>query len=337
MKLVNSGSLPLMDKKRIWSNVDFSYAPVWTILLPLSNGSVFSSDQAHANIIMETSSSFEEQWNDVIGELHEKRFIGKLLMKNWLFWLFKILARIELKKYFNSCIKKDAIIILNATLSPRIMKTITYNLPIYTTYGMQECNHILAINDYSTMEHGTENCVGTFVEGVSGDIRKEVVYNDEGSLLIVSTALSKDLTLEKDVWYDTRDHASVKNGLLFIYGKIRYLIKNSNYVGSNLENIERIMKNIPYFKEVFIFEDGNNLYHLMVYPNNKVVEAMKYGLLDFNNLIKPYTDLINERFGIDFLVDIKIVFHSFLKSHTGKIQKGLYFLASRRDAEEYGF
>lgn len=334
IKLCNTELLPVIENKKIHCDIDYAYAPVWSMLWPLVNGGVFAETKEHANVLLDSSNSFEEKWNYVTEEIYEKKFIGKLLMKSWLYWLFRMVARYYLKQYLNSGTKKDAIIILNAFLSPRIMKTIAYYLPVYTTYGMQECNHILAINDYSTSRHEEHACVGQFIEGVGGDVKASFAFANEGSLTIVSTALSPNLSYEKDVWWDTRDHASLNNNLLFIYGKMRYVIKTHTTEGANFENVERVLKNIPYFKDVMAFDDNEGNHHLMVYPNAKVIEAMKYGLMDFMKLIEPYVGIVNTHYGLGFLSDIKIVFYDFLRSHNGKIQKGWYQAITNQSIEE---
>ncbi len=325
LKLSDSLLLPDFNYQRVYSEVDYSYAPIWTILLPLVDKGIFVANPSQAEILLESSISFEDKWNFVTGELYETRIIGKLLMKDWLYWLFRIVTRHLLKKHFNYVTKKKAIIIINAFLSPRILKTVLAKLPIYTTYGMQECNHILAINDYSENEMFEDSCVGTLLKGVSGDIKSNASFNrDEGSLTIASKLLASNLTFEKDVWWDTRDHASIKNDLLFIYGKMRYSIKDSIISGANLENVERIIKSIPYFKEVMIFKDHNEDYHVVVYPNVKTAEAIQHGLLYIANVIKPFVKILNDSYGPDFFADIKIMHSDFLKSHTGKIRKGAY-------------
>jgi hypothetical protein len=128
----------------------------------------------------------------------------------------------------------------------------------------------------------------------------------------------------------------MRDRLVFVYGKKRYSFKNSVYTGTNFENIERLLKSVPYFKDVFVFEDELGSYHLMIYPNLKIVQAMKYGLLDFTNFIKPYMRLMNESYDQTFFQDITINFTDFLRSHTNKIQKGWYYMVveSQNDLEE---
>jgi hypothetical protein len=336
LKLSDSLSLPDLDRRKIYSEVDYDYAPVWTILLPLVENAIFVSNQSQAEILIESSSSFEDKWNFVTGELYETRIIGKLLMEDWLYWPFRVITRYLLRKHLNYGTKKKAIIIINAFLSPRILKTVLAKFPIYTTYGMQECNHILAINDYSGVDMLEDNCVGKFIKGVSGDIKQLYHTADEGSLVITSKLLSDYLSFERDIWWDTRDHANIKNDLLFIYGKMRYNIDNSSTIGANFENVERIIKSVPYFKEVLIFKDGKDMYHVLVYPNMKSVEAIQRGLLYLSSIIKPFVGMLNENFGIDFFVDIKVMHSPFLKSHTDKIRKGAYIAIIEEEYKQKG-
>jgi long-subunit acyl-CoA synthetase (AMP-forming) len=325
-KLTASNLLPSLEGEIFYSEIDFSYAPVYSILWPMVNGAIFTKLNSKSHIVLQSSDMFKNYWDDVVNEVYQMRFIGKWLMESWLYWLFKLIVRWKLKRRLNEECKKKAIVILNAILPPRVLETVVRKLPIYTTYGMQECNHILAVNNYSTKEHCKESCVGELLTEVGASIFKE--YNDEGSLMIVSTALSSDIE-RTEGWYNTRDHATIQSttstALIFVYGKMRYVIRSSVYAGSNLENIERIMKNVPYFKDVFIYQSADEKYHMMIYPNIDISSTTNYGLLDLTKMIKPYNTLINQRYGIEFISDVALSYYDFIRSHTGKILKGAYF------------
>jgi hypothetical protein len=328
MKLYDSNLLPNISSKSVYSKVNFSDAPIWSILWPLHSGAYFVFSLQEAQICIENNNTFEQCWQDTSKNIYEIRWIGKQLLKSHFFWLLKLIIRHKLKTYFNFGVKKDAIIILNAFLAPNILKTIVSHLPIYTTYGMQECNQILAINNFSTKQHCKDNCVGEALDGVGISIKETNIQSGEGSLVINSNHLSNLLSVEKGVYYDTRDHASleqlsVNKVLIYIYGKAKYAIKNSMYSGSNYENLERILKNVPYFKNVMLFSLNNEL-HVIVYPNSEIAELGCFELLDFKNFIKVYKTILNDKYGEDFIKDIKINFSDFIKTHDGKIKKIVY-------------
>jgi acyl-CoA synthetase (AMP-forming)/AMP-acid ligase II len=330
-KLAFTDALPELYNTNVnTTGLTYSYAPIWSILWPIVSGGIFCPDYFRADVIILSSGEFEKHWKLVTEDLYEKRFIGKLLTKDWLYWLFKWLTKRRLDTYFNSSVKKKAIIIMNAFMPPRINDTIT-NLPVYTTYGMQEMNHVVTVNDRSTKALRAENCVGRLLEGISGEVRDK-------SLVLCSPLISDDYKLEKGAWYDTRDQAHFDvGGLLFVYGKMKFNIKTSLVTyDANRENLERIMRNIPYFADVLCFQDSADNNHLLIYPNPKVIEAMQYGMLDFMNLIKPYLPMINDRYDSAFLSSIKLVFSDFIRTHTGKIHKELYLIASRQDKEKIG-
>lgn len=332
LALGDSDILPGIQSKVVYSEVNFADAPVWTILWPIYAGALFSFSLHEADVVITNNCGFEHIWNKVSKNIYDIRFIGKLLFKNWLNWLFKIIARYKLKKYFNSDIKKSAIIILNAFLSPRITKTIVGHLPVYTTYGIQETNQIVAVNNYSTFQHMKDNCVGELIYPTTASIRGNELEKGEGSLVITSPLLSPFVEVEKSTYFDTRDHASLEvhnnRTLVYIYGRISYAIKDSTYFGHNLENLERILKNVPYFKDVLFYEDAKEDRHIIIFPNVEILECANFDLLDFKNFIKSYKLYINNMCGVDFVTDVKMIVEDFFRTHTGNVKKGLYFPAN---------
>ena len=114
---------------------------------------------------------------------------------------------------------------------------------------------------------------------------------------------------------------------------MKYAIRDSAFEGSNTENLERILKNVPYFKDVMILEYENDFY-ILIYPDVSIVENAKIGLIDFKNFIKPYKVLLNNKYGVDFIKEIKIVFKDFVRTHDGKIKKALYSAALETEFED---
>lgn len=330
LKLSDSRLTPMLSGKKVYSEISFAYAHVWTILLPLYEGAIFCFTDDIANVVIHSNYSFEEIWNNASENIYEKRWIGKLLLKHRLEWLFKFFIKKELKRYFNSITQKKAIIVLNASLPSRIIKTIVKSLPIYTTYGIQEANQIVAINNYSTKLHTQEGCVGEVLDNIGVSLKLGLNNLNEGSLVLVSDHISKELDMEKDVFYDTRDHSTITNlglnrNLLFVYGKMRNTIKGSITKGGNIEIIERILKNIPYFKDVLITK-FNDDYVVLIQPNSNIIEIKGIGLIDFNNHIKQYKSVLNDKFGSDFVSHIKIIPGDFKRTHTGSIKRLMYQL-----------
>lgn len=339
LKLINSNLLPTIEGSTIHSEINFAIAPVWTILWPLYSNCKFAFSNTEAEIVITNTGLFEQHWHYVSKNLYETRILGKLLLKTWFNWLFLILMRCNLKKYFHFGTKKKGIIILNSFLAPRIIKTIVGHLPIYTTYGIQETNQIVTVNNYSTKSLQKENCVGEPFEGVLVSIRENNIHAGEGSLMIMADHFANTVDLEKGVYFDTRDHASLedeKNTLLVkIYGKIKYAVKNTDHFGSNYENLERILKNVPYFKEILFFSDDDNTLYVFIFPNSDIVEANSFGLIDFHNFVKSYKTLITDVYGIDFIHSIKLTYQDFYKTHDFRIKKAFYHKAVRDDLKNF--
>jgi len=331
MKLVDTDLLPNLKGKAVYSEINFAIAPVWCILWPLYSDARFVFSKIEASIVITNTNAFENHWYEVVKHIYQIRWFGKLLLETCFSWLFTLIARHRLKKDFNFGTRKDAIIILNAFLSPRIIHTIVGKLPIYTTYGVQETNQVIAINNYSSKKHKEQNCVGEPLNTITVGIKELNVQTGEGALVIASDHFANYLEISKGIYYDTNDHASIdiSNGktFLFVYGKLKYAIKNSPFNGSNYENLERILKNVPYFKEVFIFMTGEDC-HILIKPNKEVIEANKMGLLDFKNFVKGYKATLNQEYGIDFIKSVTVLHDKFLKTHDGKIKKAVYFVAN---------
>lgn len=336
-KLSLSDLLPVLQNKSVYSEIPFSYAPVWLILWPLVDDAYFTFSPIESDIIIHDTFTFEEVWNFVSKRVYDIRWIGKLMLKSTFSWLFNIIMKYNIRKEIHLGNKKEAIIILNSTLSPRIISIITKSLPLYTTYGMQELNQILSVNNYSTKSHKKLNCVGEVFEGIQIGIKEYNIQFGEGSLMVASNHYCNNIELSKDIYYDTEDHASLNTHkdttLLHIFGKTKYAIRNSPFDGSNYENLERLLKNIPFFKEVYIKyiqekDDGEasidrNL-HIFVYPNISILEINKMGYIDFSLFIKQYKNFINTRYGIDFVKSVVVVYNEFIHTHNNKLHKGPY-------------
>lgn len=327
-KLAETQLLPGIYGKPIFSEVDFAIAPVWTILWPLISGSTFAFSMNDANIVIQNNESFERAWNVIAKNLYGKRFLGKIFLKSWATFITKWVFRYKLKRYFNYGTKKDAIIILNAFLAPRVMKTIVGYLPLYTTYGIQETNQIVAINNYSSAKHMDDNCVGEILLGINVDLRSATYYAGEGSLMISTNLLADTVNLEKELYYDTRDHARLLTHndklLLFIYGKAKYTITDATFIGANYENLERYLKNVPYFKDVLVYRKGKDELHIIIYPHIDILSIANFGLIDFKNFISGYGSLVNKIYGVGFIKSVKLIYRDFPRTHDGKIKKIFY-------------
>lgn len=328
LKIDDSGLLPNLNNKVVFSDIPFSEAIIWTILWPLYSNAIFAFSINEADILISNTKKFESLWNIASKSIYDTAFIGKLLFKDIFSFLFNFLIKRHMKNDLNYGKKKEAVIVLNSTLSPRIIKTLRDSIPLYTTYGIQETNQIIAINNYSSYNHCLDNCVGEVFDGISIDVRaNDLGVHGEGSLVIATPLLATSVEKEKDTYYDTRDHGSLmhyKNRtLVFVYGKMQNIVKNTVKTNNNYETIERILKNIPYFKDVLFYKYGED-YYLMIYPNLEIIQSYGFDLIDFKNYIKQYRSILNDTFDVDFIKEIKIMMKDFGRTYSGNIKRIFY-------------
>jgi long-subunit acyl-CoA synthetase (AMP-forming) len=317
------GVTPYNGLQTVYSKVEFAESHYVTVLLPFVKGCVFVGSKDDAEVVIENTNSIEKMWRKNVSYLYGNKFLSFLFSISWMEWLFK---RIAIRKVWNYYGKKlKALVVYNSVMNEGILSILVGNLPIYTTYGSQETNQLVAINNFSSPKKRLPNAVGTALPGLLFK-----TYEDE--LEIVGTSLfnryvgdeSQTLKVRYRDNYLTGDIGFSDSDVLFVYGRASAIYHNEFKLPIQLDKLERIIKSIPYFKEVLLFPDNNKLY-LLAYPDINMVETKGLGLLRLKELMKIYLNRINT--GLNESVSIQnivILTEPLKKNKNGKICRYFY-------------
>jgi long-subunit acyl-CoA synthetase (AMP-forming) len=132
------------------------------------------------------------------------------------------------------------------------------------------------------------------------------------------------------MWYYTGDVANVtSDDILFVYGRKSRLFADKTGFIVNLDNMERIIKNIPYIHEAILVSlvKGHSIEFILgIYPDESFVESKNLGLLQLQELlnesIKPLEKAILGDHKIKLPVRIKP--EEFMKTFDDKIKLYAY-------------
>ena len=303
--------LPFEELDKVYVNIPFAESHFLSVLLPTIKRCNFVGDPRNANVFIENTNTFENTWREIVDDIYTIPIISFLLTFPSMKWLFKRLAIYKMKKHYGKNIK--SIIIYNSTVNEEIMSTLVGSLPIYTTYGSQETIQLVAINDYKTSERRKPFCVGRLL---SHDI---VCSTVEDVLELNSPALFNKYVGDKFYTREVKFNDNYVTGdigflrqdtrLLYIYGRQSAILENEFKLPIQADKIERILKAIPYIKELIIYSDReDHMLNLLVYPNTNFVEAKGIGLVALKSLLLKYLDRINKI--LENNVQIKNIFIS---------------------------
>ena len=324
--------LPYDMGDKIYCNVDFSTSHYLSVLMPFIKGCVFTINPRDAEVFIEDTQSIQTLWRQRVDSVLEVRFLNWLFVKTPFRLLFKGLAIRRLKSYFNKGNKLKSLMIYNWFGSERIISTLRGRLPLFTTYGSQECNQLIAYNDYSSKELNQANCAGRFIRGYEWKVDpdfNELLLNSKSMFLQYHSDLDWTDAVRDALWYTTGDIANVtSDGIVYVYGRKRRLFADNTGFTINLDNMERIIKNIPYINEALLiaFVKGDSIeFTLAIHPDEAFVESKRLGLLQLHKLLMDLAKKLQRDLVGDYKITRVLLREDpFEKTFDGKIERHLY-------------
>lgn len=320
---------------KVYSNIDFSTSHILTVMIPFIKGCIFVDNRLEANYVIEDSITFKTVWYNVVDSIMENNIVNFFLSKRLFYFLYKFIARDLLISHYNRGEKIKKVIIYNDYIPERIKNVIKNKFPLFTTYGSQESNQLIAYNDYSNKILKSKNCVGSFIRGYEHSFSKQ-------ELLIFSKSMFSEYFADKawtnfvkgDIWYKTGDVGYTCNNYLFIKGRKKCEIEGVYRLPVQVDYIERMIGGNPYVKESIIIkveDEGddpskiNGAFKLFVYPNVPFVESKNMGLIELKKLLDMYLEKINsELYPFERIESINISSEPLNKTFDGKIKRHLY-------------
>ena len=316
------GVMPYNTMDTVYVKSDFADSHFVTVLLPFVKGCEFTGNKNHANIVIEDTNSIENMWYDEISYVYSKFWFSLLSSNKRLNCISDRIVAHKIKNYYGSELKK--LMVYNNTINQGLLTLLAKYLPLVTTYGSQETNQLVAINNYSTKEKCKLYTVGTILPGMVITFCNEELEVTSSTLFtkyIGDPAYTREVRFRDN--YVTGDIGFINSsdGVMTIYGRKSAIYYNAFKLPIQLDKLERIIKTIPYIKDAMINQIHGKLY-LVVYPNIEFGETKKLGYLRLRRLMKQYLIKINESLDNNcYLDDIILVEEPFLKTHDGKIRR----------------
>jgi len=320
-----SDVMPYGELDVIYSNVEFAESHYISVLLPLIKGCVFTGNSDKAEVVIEDTISMEKKWRQVASYLYNRTILSFLFRISWMKWLFRCLAVKNVKKYYRKNLK--ALIIYNSTINDDILRTLVKKLPLYTTYGSQETNQLVAINNFDSKEKLLPGAVGNALQGIVFSTQDDELEMSSPTIFdryvgdeeYTREVKFKDNYVSGDVGYNNPN-----TNVLFVYGRKSATYYNNFKLPIQLDKLERTIKSIPYLEEAFLLPRGRKLI-LLVYPDINFVEAKRLGYLHLIELMKVYLHRINSNVSESTRIDdIKVLTRPLIKTQDGKICRYFY-------------
>jgi long-subunit acyl-CoA synthetase (AMP-forming) len=328
-------AVPFKEMNKVYSNVEFAESHFLTVLLPFVKGCILVGSKDQAEVVIEDTNSIESVWRNEVNYLYSKRVYSFLFSITWMKWLFKKIALLKMKSYYGK--KLEALVVYNSTIHEEILSTLIGKFPIYTTYGSQETNQLVAINDFSTKVKRMPFAVGTALQNIFLNTTNEEELEISGTTLferyVGDDSYTREVRYRDNYLTGDIGVTDPKSNVLFVYGRKKAIILNDFKLPVQLDKIERIIKSIPYIQEVIILlrrsidqeERTVDKLILLVYPDINFVEAKGLGILHTESLMEIYRKKINQALDQPIQIDTVILMtESFLKTHDGKICRYYY-------------
>ncbi len=154
-------------------------------------------------------------------------------------------------------------------------------------YGLTETAPVVCVNTYRARRYGS---VGRPLKGVKISIVKASPKTKDGEIIVSGpnvmkgyyNNLEKTLEVLKNGWFYTGDIGYLRNGFLFISGRLKNLIVLGGGKKVFPEEIEQVMSESPYIKEICVL-------------GKKAKEGLKAGTEEVCAVIVPNLDRFNTK------------------------------------------
>ena len=171
-----------------------------------------------------------------------------------------------------------------AALSPQIAHTfIGLGLPICQGYGLTESSPVVSVN---LLEKNDPASIGVPLPGVEVAFGENQVLRVRGPNVMMGYWKNPEATakvLSPDGWLDTGDQAKMKDGFLYITGRIKEIIVLGNGEKVPPVDMEIAAQLDPLFEQVMIVGEGKPYLAALVVLNAE--QAKKAGKLDDKALV----------------------------------------------------
>lgn len=170
-----------------------------------------------------------------------------------------------------------------------------FGIQVVTCYGISECSPSV-----SSMrnDHYDPASVGNALYGVELKISEENEILVKGTGVFLGYYKNEEATKAamEDGWFKTGDMGELKDGFLYVNGRIKNLIVLSNGKNVSPEELEKeITKNVSNINEVVVYANGDEII-AEIYAedaSDEVKENIKNGILNLNRSLPTYKHIAN--------------------------------------------
>jgi len=325
--------LPYHELHGVYSEVEFAHSHIITVLIPFIKGCAFVESADDANVIIESTETFEQKWYEEVESILEVKFLYWLFKKRIFQNLFDIIAGRTIRRFYDNM---EHIVVYNGAIQERALKIARKYLPLHVTYGSQEANQLMACNDFSAPAYCRPGSVGRSVGLLTLNKHNELEFESEGVFDLylgdaAHTAYIKSnypQMLPTDMYKVSRirtgDHGAIVEGSIILKGRMSSVYKHDDKI-TNLDEVERYIRSLPYIEECIMIPWENDGVHVIVQIRKHLIEAHKLGWFETTRLLdRFYKTLSNAMENHIVLADAVISPETFYKSFDGKIRTRLY-------------
>ena len=309
--IATSKSVCVADPSLLTLPLHHTYGFVASVTIPMLIGSSIFINSSTRNLIRDINYAKPEYMAVVpliaevmykkIWESAEKNGKEKLLKK--LITVSDALCRIGIDlrtKFFSSVIdgfggNLKILVIGGAAIDPAIVRCFnSFGIKALVGYGITECSPVV-----STVrnKHYCPESVGTVHPGVSVRIHNGEIQV-KGDTVFSGYYKNPEATAEafEGEWFKTGDIGELKNGFLYITGRIKNLIILSNGENISPEELEQYLKsNISEIYEVIVYADKEGIV-AEVYAEEEKRESIRKNIFELNKKQPVYKQINEVRF-----------------------------------------
>ena len=321
--------IPYHEMHRVYSEVEFAHSHIVTVLIPFIKGCSFVSDADDANVIIESTESFEQKWYEEVEHIFESRFWYWFFKKRIFQSLFNIVAGRMIRLFYRDV---EYIIVYNGSIQERALNIARKYLPLYVTYGSQETNQLMACN-FSGFAYCGPGSVGRTIGELTLNKHNELKFSSNTIFTgyLGDKAHTRYIRDDEETHLDwikpsilTGDHGEQLKGYIKLKGRMSSICYYNNEV-VNLDEIERHIRSLPYIEECILVPWDEMGVNLLITVNQRLVEAHKMGVLETEHLLDKFYKTLSEEFEKYIpLGKVAISHEPFKKSFDGKIRAKLY-------------
>jgi len=313
--------MPYNELNKVYSEVEFAHSHIVTVLIPFIKGCRFVSNADDADVIIESTETFEQKWREEVEHIFEVKFLYWFFKQRIFQGLFNIVAGRMIASFYRDV---EHIIVYNGSIQERALRIAGKYLPLYVTYGSQETNQLMACT-FSGFAYSKLGSIGRTIGKLTLNKHNELKFESEGVFTLYLGDNAHTMYVKDDFnRIRTGDQGALVDGFIVLKGRMSSIYEyDGNMI--NLDEVERQLRSLPYIEECVLVPWEDKGVNLLATVNQRLVEAHKMGVLETTALLDKFYKTLSEVMKDHIVVaDVAIAHEPYAKSFDGKIKVSLY-------------